>query len=264
MSEPIIALDDVSKLYGSPRKGIEGTLAVDRVSLELRAGETLGLVGSSGSGKSTLGRMMTLLEQPTSGRIRFRGEDTSTLSRSAMRSFRRTVQPVFQDPYSSLNPTMSVAALISEPWRIHGTLPRRAWSGRVDDLLDAVGLSARLRASKPGALSGGQRQRVGIARALALEPEVLICDEPVSALDVSVQAQILVLLKGLQESFGLACVFITHDMTVVSYIAQRVAVMKSGRIVEIAPTAELFSDPREEFTRTLIRDAKRLHGDATG
>jgi peptide/nickel transport system ATP-binding protein len=155
---------------------------------------------------------------------------------------------------------MTVATLVSEPWRIHGTAPRNTWSARVDGLLSAVGLDPRYSRSRPSALSGGQRQRVGIARALALEPEVLICDEPVSALDVSVQAQILVLLRDLQTSLGLSCVFITHDMAVVRYVAQRVAVMSAGRLVEVAPTDELFANPRDPFTRTLIADARRMHG----
>ncbi|MDX6748466.1 ABC transporter ATP-binding protein [Geminicoccaceae bacterium 1502E] len=227
--------------------------AVDGVSLTLHRGETLGVVGESGSGKSTLARMLLRLEEPTSGAILFEGKDVSSLGGPGLLSFRRRVQVVFQDPFASLDPRMRVAELIAEPWTIHkDVLPRPRWNARIAELLSLVGLQPEHAARYPHQFSGGQRQRIAIARALALEPEIIICDEAVSALDVSIQAQILALLDDLQRAMGLAYLFIAHDLPVVRQIADRVAVMQRGRIVEQGPCEEVFERPQHPYTRALL------------
>jgi oligopeptide transport system ATP-binding protein len=227
--------------------------AVDGVSFAIRRGETFGLVGESGCGKSTIGRCLLKLEEPTSGHLLFDGEDVAGFDAGRTLAFRRRVQAVFQDPFSSLNPRMTVEEIVGEPLLVHGIEPSRAGRlQRVRELLSVCGLPARLVDRYPHEMSGGQRQRVGIARALALRPDFIVCDEAVSALDVSIQAQIVRLLEDLREEFGLTYLFIGHDLSVVRHICQRVAVMYLGRIVEIADCDTLFDDPCHPYTRALL------------
>ena len=234
------------------RRGRDRLRALDGVSLEVRAGETLGLVGESGSGKTTLGRTVLRLLPATSGRVLFDGIDLFSLKGRPLRGMRRRMQVIFQDPFSSLNPRMTVESIVAEGLRIHGLARGREVRDRVAALLERVGLGAEAMARYPHEFSGGQRQRVGIARALSVEPEFVVCDEPVSALDVSVQAQVLNLLGGLQREFGLAYLFISHDLAVVRHAADRVAVLYLGRIVEEGPVEELFREPKHPYTRALI------------
>jgi oligopeptide/dipeptide ABC transporter ATP-binding protein len=229
--------------------------AVDDVSFVLQHGELLGLVGESGSGKSTVANCVMRLTEPTGGEIRLRGVDITHLSRREMRPLRRELHMVFQDPYSSLNPTMSCGDIVGEPLRIHRIAKGRELRARVDRIFDTVGLRTELRYRYPHELSGGQRQRVGLARALILEPSVLIADEPVSALDVSVQASILNLLRELQRNMGFSCLFITHDLGTVEFLCDRVAVMYLGKLVELAPRAELFRSPQHPYTQALLSAA---------
>ncbi|MGH6959692.1 MAG: ABC transporter ATP-binding protein [Dongiaceae bacterium] len=227
--------------------------AVDGVSFSVGRGETVGLVGESGCGKSTIGRCMLKLEEPTGGQIFFDGADIAAFDGRRTRVFRRRVQAVFQDPFSSLNPRMTVEEIVGEPLLVHGIEAERIGRLRcVRELLSVCGLPARLVDRYPHEMSGGQRQRVGIARALALRPDFIVCDEAVSALDVSIQAQIVRLLEDLREEFGLTYLFIGHDLSVVRHICQRVAVMYLGRIVEIADCDTLFEDPRHPYTRALL------------
>ncbi|HXM38789.1 MAG TPA: oligopeptide/dipeptide ABC transporter ATP-binding protein [Gemmatimonadales bacterium] len=228
---------------GRPRPPVR---AVDGVSFTIASGRTLGLVGESGSGKTTVGRTMLRLQEATSGRVLFDGNDVFALDAARLRALRRRMQIVFQDPYSSLNPRMTVAQTLREPLEIHGL------AGQVSDLLQEVGLDAAFAGRYPHELSGGQRQRVGIARALSVEPQFLVCDEPVSALDVSVQAQVLNLLADLQERRRLTYLFIAHDLAVVRHIADDVAVMYLGRIVERAPAGAIYATPRHPYTRSLL------------
>ena len=227
--------------------------AVDGVSFAIGKGETLGLVGESGCGKSTLARCVLKLMAPTAGTIRFDGADLERLDRRATQDFRRRVQAIFQDPYSSLNPRMKVREIVGEPLYVHRTHPSSAArEARVSEILGLCGLSRRLADRYPHEMSGGQRQRVGIARALALNPEFVVCDEPVSALDVSIQAQIINLLEALQRSLGLTYLFIAHDLAVVRHISDRIVVMYLGRVMEIADRDSLYSEPLHPYTQALL------------
>ena len=250
MSEPILRVTDLDVTFGSGRKNAKQV--IDKVSFELRAGETLSLVGESGSGKTTIGRAILGLAPVTGGTIAFRGETISNIKRSERRKIAREIQVVFQDPYSSLNPSMTVEDILVEPLKSVGIRDGRK---RVRDLLDAVGLPGDAGRRFPKEFSGGQRQRIAIARALALEPSVIICDEPTSALDVTTQARVLTLLRELQERTGVAYLFISHDLGVVTAISDRIAVLYRGRIVELGDAAQVSFHPRDDYTRRLQMSA---------
>jgi len=257
MSEPLLQVRDLAKHFPAGEATIFGgrkqrLRAVDGVSFDLEPGECLGLVGESGCGKSTVARLVVGLLRPTAGSIRLRGEELAGLGPRQWLPHRRRIQMIFQDPYASLDPRQTVASILGEPAKIHRLAKPRERKLLAMRLLEAVGLNPRHVNRYPHEFSGGQRQRIGIARALALEPEILICDEPVSALDVSIQAQIVNLLGELKERFGLAYLFIAHDLAVVRHISERVAVMYLGKLVEEARTKELFDTPRHPYTRALL------------
>lgn len=242
----ILKVSDLTKTY---RGGVQ---AVDGVSFAINEGEVLGLVGESGSGKSTTGRLVLRLEDPTAGQIEFDGQPIHGISQSAMKPVRRQMQVVFQDPYAALNPRMTVGDFVAEPLLIHRTVARNEVADRVADLFRRVGLDPAFARRYPHEFSGGQRQRINIARAIGLGPRLIVADEPITALDVSIQAQIVNLFKELQETMGLAYLFIAHDLSMVRFLCHRVAVMLKGRIVEIAPTESLFENPMHPYTQSLL------------
>jgi oligopeptide transport system ATP-binding protein len=255
--EPIIRVEKLRKHFpvrkGVLVKRVVGSIkAVDDVSFEIAPGETLGIVGESGCGKSTLGRTLLRLYEPTAGRILMDGVDLASLDPAALKAQRRSMQMIFQDPYASLNPRMTVGSIIGEPFLIHGPPQQGSVRERIAELMRLVELNPAFINRYPHEFSGGQRQRIGIARALALDPKVIVCDEPISALDVSIQAQVINLLKDLQERLGLTYVFISHDLSMVRHISRRIAVMYLGRIVEIADRETLFRAPQHPYTRALL------------
>lgn len=256
MNQTILEVKDLKKYF--PIKGgilgrtVNNVFAIDGVDLVLKEGQTIGLVGESGCGKSTLGRTILKLIEPSGGRIIFQGEDITDYSEGKMRAKRKDLQIIFQDPFSSLNPRMKVSEIIKEPLKIHQICKKEEMDSYVDELLDLVGLGAASRDKYPHEFSGGQRQRIGIARAVALKPKVIIADEPVSALDVSIQSQVLNLLVELKEKFNLSYIFIAHDLAVIEHISDIVAVMYLGRIVEYADAEDLYKNPRHPYTNALI------------
>jgi oligopeptide/dipeptide ABC transporter ATP-binding protein len=249
-SPPLFQVKQLSKQFAVGKDRL--LKAIDDVSFEIYPGETLGLVGESGCGKSTTGRSLLRLDEPTSGQVLFEGEDLYAFSPKKLKVFRRYAQIIFQDPYSSLNPRMTAEEIIAEPLLIHQIGDKKQRRQKVEDLLQCVGLSSNVMERYPHEFSGGQRQRVGIARALALSPRFIVCDEPISALDVSVQAQIVNLLKQLQKERQLTYLFIAHDLAMVKYLSTRVAVMYLGQIVELAPSAELYAQPLHPYTEALL------------
>jgi peptide/nickel transport system ATP-binding protein len=256
VTEPLISLRHLSKFFPMDRDLLGRTTsvlkAVDDLSLDIYPGETFGLVGESGCGKTTVGKLLVDLYTPTAGEILYQGTDLTKLSAKERRRYCRDIQLIFQDPYASLNPRMTVGDIISEPIRVNRLVPPEKIDDRVGYLLNAVGLSANYRNRFPHEFSGGQLQRVGIARALAMEPKLIVCDEPVSALDVSIQAQVLNLLDELSEEFGLTYLFIAHGLSVVKHISDRVGVMYLGRLVEVAPKRELYRNPLHPYTKALL------------
>jgi oligopeptide transport system ATP-binding protein len=278
--DAILEVRDLVKHYPITRgvvfkKTVGQIKAVDGVSFDLRQGETLGVVGESGCGKSTLAKVLMNLHRPTAGSVRYQGRDIFALSAAEMRRLRRNIQLVMQDPYTSLNPRMTVGDIVGEPFEIHPEVaPKASRRAKVRELLDVVGLSPEHINRYPHQFSGGQRQRIGIARALALRPEIIICDEPVSALDVSIQAQVMNLLERLQGEFGLSYLFIAHDLSVVRHLADRVAVMYLGKVVELGTDEQIYERPTHPYTQALLsavpvpdpnsrltKDIIRLEGD---
>ena len=249
MNRPLLEVKNLKTHFNVPRGKV---CAVDDISFTLLEGETIGLVGESGCGKSTLGKSIGRIIRPTSGQVLYKGKDIALLSRNALKPFRRNIQFVFQDPYASLNPRSRVQRILEEPLIVHGVKSRKERMERVGWLMDRVGISREYLANFPHEFSGGQRQRIGIARALALKPQLLICDEPVSALDVSVQAQVLNLLADIQKEMNLASLFITHDFSVVKFISDRIMVMYLGKIVEIAEPQAMWDEPLHPYTQALI------------
>ena len=255
-AQPLLAVENLTRhfpvMQGVFRREVGSVKAVDGLDFEIRERETLGLVGESGCGKSTAGRVILRLHPATAGRILFRGTDITSLEGEALRRLRPRMQMIFQDPQDSLNPRMTVGSIIGEPLMEHGAAKGRALRDRVEELLDAVGLDPGFTNRYPHEFSGGQRQRIGVARALALNPEFIVCDEPIAALDVSIQAQVVNLLEDLQERLGLTYLFISHDLSMIRHIADRVAVMYLGKLVELASSDALYREPLHPYTRALL------------
>ncbi len=256
MSDALMQVEDLKKHFPMYegilfRKEVNRVKAVDGMTFDIEEGETLGLVGESGCGKSTTGRSLIQLHRPTSGSVKFRGEDLAQLDDDELHPYRRDLQMIFQDPFASLNPRMTVGSIIGEPLKVHGLASGEQLRREVQDLMDVVGLDPRYIRRYPHEFSGGQRQRIGVARALATRPSFIVCDEPVSALDVSIQAQILNLLDDLQDEFGLTYLFIAHDLAAVRHISDRIAVMYLGKMAEIADGSELYENPLHPYTEAL-------------
>ena len=250
MSAPLIEVKNLRRYFGAPAKPVR---AVDDVSFSIQPGETLGLVGESGSGKSTIGRTLLRLIESTSGQVLYRGEDLGSASSSRMRALRSKLQMIFQDPYASLNPKMRVKDILGEALQVHGLAKgQKARDARIAELLELVGLRAEHASRYPHEFSGGQRQRIGVARALAVEPEFIVADEPLSALDVSIQAQVVNLLCDLRDRLSLTMLFISHDLDVVEYLCDRVVVLYLGRVMEVAPTVALFARPLHPYSQALL------------
>ena len=279
-AEPLLRVQGLRKHFPLTRgilfkKSVGAVRAVDGVDLELRRGQTIGLVGESGCGKSTVSKLIVGLERPTEGQILYKGRDVAAMGARELKRYRREVQIIFQDPYASLNPRMTVGDIVAEGWSVHADIaPRKGRLQRTQELMDRVGLNPDFVNRYPHQFSGGQRQRIGIARALALQPEVIVCDEPVSALDVSVQAQVVNLLEDLQDDFGLSYLFIAHDLSVVRHISDRVAVMYLGSVVEEGTDEQVYGSPSHPYTQALLssvplhepalrgqKDRILLHGD---
>jgi len=265
----MLSVQGLKKYFGHADHPVR---AVDDVSFEIREGEVLGLVGESGSGKSTIGRSILKLIEPTAGEVKFDGTDLARLSARELRPYRRRLQIIFQDPYASLNPRRRVGATLDEAMATHGLHPGRARQARIAELLSLVGLAPEHAQRFPHEFSGGQRQRIGIARALAVEPQFIVADEPVSALDVSIQAQVINLLSDLREKFGLTMLFISHDLDVIEYLCDRIVVLYLGRVMEVAPAQQLYRSPMHPYTQALLeasprpdpearRDRRLLQGD---
>jgi oligopeptide transport system ATP-binding protein len=255
---PLLEIVDLQKLFPLTqgivfKKTVGHVRAVDGVNLTLHRGETVGLVGESGCGKSTVAKLLVALEKPTGGTIRYKGEDVAKMGGRALKRYRREVQIIFQDPYGSLNPRMTVGDIVAEGWSVHADVaPRKGRLQRTQELLERVGLNPDYVNRYPHQFSGGQRQRIGIARALAMQPEVIVCDEPVSALDVSVQAQVVNLLEDLQDDFGMSYLFIAHDLSVVRHLSDRIAVMYLGSVVEEGTEAQVYGSPSHPYTQALL------------
>ena len=256
VNDPLVSVSDLKVWFpvasGVLQRTVGHVHAVDGLDLDIMAGETVGLVGESGCGKSTLGRTVIRLIEPTAGTIRFRGEDISHIRGGHLRGLRREMAMIFQDPYASLDPRQTVGDIIGEPIDVHGLAKGKERQERIRELLRVVGMNPRFADRYPHEFSGGQRQRIGIARALAVEPTFIVCDEPISALDVSIQAQIINLLENLQSKFKLTYLFIAHDLSVVKHISNRIAVMYLGKIMEVAPAAQLYRRPRHPYTGSLL------------